>query len=173
MLRLTIVGSLGLLALAGGCSNNNVDHASAVKVMSSALTGTVAADGQVVTVDWTGSAGHVDVALTNTVGMGSAHVTGSVVHNGNLIDETVDVAFDNWTDPVEHVTLNGTLHEAGTFSAPLPLDGNVSLTGALAASGAVDATVDFDLHGSYSPTSFTVNGDVGGNAIASFQISAP
>lgn len=172
MLRLTLLGSVCLLAMAAGCSKP-VDHDSAVKVMNSALTGTIAADGQVVSVDWTKTAGHVDLVVTNTLGNGSAHVVGTIEHNGSVTTTSVDVTFDAWTDPVHHVTLDGALHEAGTFSAPLPLAGDVTLTGALVASGSVDATVDFDLHGSYSPSGFAVKGDIGGNAVnASFQVSA-
>jgi len=165
MLRPLPLGSLFLFALTTGCSNG-VDHASAVKVMSSALTGTVAADGQVVSVDWTPSGGHVDAALTNLAGRGSAQVTGTVVRHGAVTSTTVDVTFEDWTDPLNHVTLNGSLHEAGTFSSPLPLVGDVRLGGALAASGDVVATIDFDLHGSYSPTGLSVTGDVGGQSMS-------
>jgi hypothetical protein len=173
MLRLTMLGSLCLIALAAGCGSS-VDHDSAVKVMNSALTGTIAADGQVVHVDWTGSNGNVDVTLTNTLGTGTAHVVGTVTRNGNTTTESIDVTFTQWHDNIHNVTLDGTLHEAGTFSAPLPLSGDVTVTGAVAASGSVNATVDFDLHGSYSPTGFAVKGDVGGNVLnASFNVSAP
>ena len=174
MLRLPLltVGSLSLLAMASGCSNG-VDHASAVKVMSSALTGTVAADGQTVSADWTASGGQVHATLTNPVGSGTADVSGTVTKNGSTTSETIDVTFHAWNDPVNHVTLDGSLHEAGTFSSPLPLSGDVSLTGALAVSGDVDATVDFDLHGSYSPSGFSVTGDVGGQSMnGSFQVAA-
>ena len=173
MLRLISIGSICAIALAAGCSNH-VDHDSAVTVMSSALTGTVAADGQVVHVDWTSAGGHVDVALTNTAGSGSAQVVGTVTKNASTTSESIDVTFNQWHDAIHNVTLDGTLHEAGTFSAPLPLSGDVTLTGAVAASGSVNATVDFDLKGSYSPSGFAVNGDVGGNVInASLQIAAP
>ncbi|HEX6838285.1 MAG TPA: hypothetical protein VF334_17030 [Polyangia bacterium] len=168
MLRLITIASLVALA---GCGSQ-VDHDSAVKVASSALTGTVAADGQVVHVDWSGSAGHVDVALTNPAGMGSAQVTGIVTKSGSSTTETIDVDFSDWTDPLEHVTLNGTLHEAGTFSAPLPLTGDATITGALSSSGSVNATVDFDVHGTYAPSGFAVTGDVGGNSI-DVQVGAP
>ena len=171
MTRLMMLGSLCLLALAAGCGNS-VDHDQAVTVMSSALTGTVAADGQVVNVDWTKAGGQVDVMLTNHAGSGTAQLTGSVVRNGSVTTTTVDVAFQNWNDPIHNVTLNGTLHEAGTFSAPLPLAGDVTLTGALAATGSVTATVDFDVHGTYSPTGFAVKGDVGGNSI-DVQVAVP
>ena len=164
MTRLMMLGSLCLLAIAAGCGSS-VDHDQAVTVMSSALTGTVAADGQVVNVDWTKAGGQVDVALTNHAGSGTAQITGTVVRNGSVTTTTVDVAFQNWNDPIHNVTLDGTLHEAGTFSAPLPLMGDVTVTGALASTGGVVATVDFDLHGTYSPTGFAVKGDVGGNTV--------
>jgi hypothetical protein len=172
MLRLLTLGSLFLFALTSGCGNS-VDHASAVKVMGSALTATVAADGQVASVDWNASGGHLDVALTNKAGSGSAQVTGTVVRNGSVTSTTLDVTLKDWTDPLNHVTLNGSLHEVGTFSAPLPLAGDVQLNGALAATGDVVATVDFDLHGTYAPTGFSVTGDVGGQSMSGgFQISA-
>jgi hypothetical protein len=172
MIRLMTIGCISLFALASGCGDH-VDHASAVKVMNSALTGTVAADGQMVNVDITKNAGHVDVTLTNLAGTGSAQVTGNITRNGNTTTENVDVTFKDWSDPLNHVTLNGALHEAGTFSAPLPLSGDVTLTGALSSTGDVVATVDFDLHGTYSPTGFAVTGDVGGNSMnTSFQVSA-
>ena len=172
-LRLLTLGSVSLFALASGCSNG-VDHASAVKVMSSALTGTVAADGQTVSADWTASGGQVHATLTNPAGSGTADVAGTVTKSGNTTSETIDVTFHAWSDPVNHVTLDGALHEAGTFSSPLPLTGDVTLSGALSASGDVNATVDFDLHGSYSPSGFSVTGDVGGQSMnGSFQVSAP
>ena len=161
-----------ILALAAAGCGNSVDHDSAVKVMSSALTGTVAADGQMVSVDWTKSAGKVDITLTNHAGSGTAQLSGTAVRNGNVTTTNVDIAFQNWTDPVANVTLNGSLHESGTFSAPLPLTGDVTVTGALASTGSVNATVDFDLHGTYSPTGFAVKGDVGGNSI-DVELAAP
>jgi hypothetical protein len=172
MLRLVSLGSVCLLALAAGCGNS-VDHASAVKVMNSALTGTVTADGQLVKLDWTPSGGHLDVAVTNPVGTGSAEVVGTVTRNGNVTNETVDITFKQWNDPVHHVTLDGVLHETGAFSSPLPLSGDVQLSGALAVSGDVNATVDFDLAGNYSPSGFKISGDVGGNTIdGSFSLSS-
>ena len=172
MLRLIAsFGSILLIGLACGCGNN-VDHASAVKVMSSALTGTVAADGQLVSVTLNPAGGHVEATLNNLVGTGTATVTGTVTHNGNLTTTNVDVTFKDWSDPVAHVTLNGALHEAGTFSSPLPLAGDVELTGALAATGDVNATVDFDLHGKYSLSGFSVTGSVGGQSLIDVQVSA-
>jgi hypothetical protein len=159
-----MIGSICAIALAAGCSNH-VDHDSAVRVMNSALAGTVAADGQVVHVDWTSAGGHVDVALTNPAGTGSAQVVGTVTKNGSTTQESIDVTFNQWHDAIHNVTLDGTLHEAGTFSAPLPLAGDVTLSGAVAASGNVNAMVDFDLMGSYSASGFAVHGDVGGNTI--------
>ena len=171
MLRLLTLGSVFGFALAAGCGNG-VDHDSAVKVMGSALTATVAADGQVASVDWTAAGGHLDVALTNKAGTGSAQVVGTVVRNGAVTSTTLDIQLKDWTDPVNHVVLNGSLHEVGTFSSPLPLAGDVKIDGALAATGAVVATVDFDLHGSYSPTGLSITGDVGGQSMGSgIQIS--
>jgi hypothetical protein len=172
MLRLTSLGSLFLVALASGCGNN-VDHASAVKVMNSALSGTIAAGGQVVSVETNANGGTVDASLTNLLGGGTAHVTGTVTHNGNMTTIDVDVTFKDWTDPLAHVTLNGALHEAGTFASPLPTAGDIDLSGALAVTGDVNATVDFDLHGKYSPTGLSVNGDVGGQSILNVQIGTP
>jgi hypothetical protein len=164
MIRSTALGSICLLALAAGCSNS-VDHASAVKVMNLALTGTVAADGQVVSVNVDASKGQLDVALTDSTGSGSAEVTGEVKHKGTITTTTVDVTFKDWTDPLNHVTLNGSLHEAGSFSSALPLLGDVKLTGALAATGDVVGTVDFDLQATYSLLGLSVKGDVGGNSM--------
>jgi hypothetical protein len=164
MLRSTALGSIWLLALAAGCGNN-VDHASAVKVMNLALTGTVAADGQVVSVDVDASAGKIDVGLTDSSGNGSAQVKGTITHKGTITSTTVDVTFKDWTDPLSHVTLNGSLHEAGSFSSALPLLGDIKLTGALAATGDVVGTVDFDLQATYSLLGLSVKGDVGGQSM--------
>jgi len=168
MLRLLTIGSL--FVFVSGCGNH-VDHDSAVKVMNSALTATVAADGHVVALDWKPNGVQLDAALTNPAG-GNAQVSGTVERNGSVTNTKVDVAFHDWVDPVHHVTLNGTLHEVGTFTAPLPLAGDVKIDGALAVTGDVAATVDFDVHGSYGPTGFSVTGDVGGNTInGGIQIS--
>lgn len=165
MLRSHALGSIWLLALAAAGCGNNVDHDSAVKVMNLALTGTVAADGQVVSIDVDASGGKLDVALTDSTGKGSATVTGTVTHKGTITNTTVDVTFKDWTDPLNHVTLNGGLHEAGSFSSALPLLGDVKLTGALAATGDVVGTVDVDLLATYSLTGFSVKGDVGGHSM--------
>jgi hypothetical protein len=174
MLRPITLGAflpLTLLTLAAGCSNS-VDHASAVKVMNLALSGTVAADGQVVSINVDASGGELDAKLTNLIGSGTAEVAGTLEHKGAVTSTTVDVTFKDWTDPLSHVTLNGSLHEAGSFSSALPLIGDVKLNGALEATGDIVATVDFDLHGSYSLTGFSVTGDVGGQSMGSgIQIS--
>jgi hypothetical protein len=170
MLRLTSIGSVLLLALASGCGGG-VDHASAVKVMNSALTGTIAADGATVSVQLAPNGGHVD-ATVNSLGGGSAHVVGTVVRANGVLTTNVDVTFKDWIDPLAHVTLNGALHEAGTFSSPLPLAGDVEISGALAATGDVNATVDFDLHGKYSLSGFSVTGEVGGQSFVNIQVSA-
>jgi hypothetical protein len=168
MLRLLALGSLFLLAC-----GNGVDHASAVKVMTAALTATAAGDGQAASLDLAATGGHLDVALTNLAGTGSGHVTGTVVRNHGVTSTTVDVELTNWSDPIEHVTLDGSLHEIGSFSSSLPLVGDVQLSGALAATGDVVATVDFDLHGSYSPAGFSVTGEVGGQGMStSVQLAA-
>ena len=164
MSRLVVLTSFVSFALAAGCSKP-VDHQSAVKVMSSALTGTLAADGKVVAVDWQPSGGHIDATVTN-IGGGSAAVTGTWAHNGSVTSTKVDITFQNWTDALNHVTLNGQLHEVGTFSSAVPLAGDVQLSGDLAATGDVVATVDFDLHANYSLSGVTVTGDVGGNSMS-------
>jgi hypothetical protein len=160
MNRLLSIGPLIVFALATGC-NNGLDHDSAVKVASSALDGTVAADVHVMT----GNGGSVDVTIDNVAGTGSAHVTGAVSKTGDMITTNLDVVFSHWTDSAAKITLDGTLHETGAFSTPVPLSGNVQLTGALSASGAVTGSADFDLTGSYSPGGFSVAGQVGGQSI--------
>jgi hypothetical protein len=159
MTRLLAFGSLFVFALASGC-NNGLDHDSAVKVASSALNGTVAADVHVMAGN-----GSVDVTIDNPNGTGSAHVTGTSTKNGNMLDTKLEVVFTHWTDSAANITLDGSLHEVGTFAAPLPLSGNVQLTGALAASGSVSGSADFDLTGSYSAGGFSVSGQVGGQSI--------
>ena len=166
MLRPIQCGSLVLLALASGCGSS-VDHDSAVKVMNLALSGTVAGDGHVVSVDVDAAKGHVDVALSDSTGKGSAEVTGSIANSNGVITTEVDVEFKDWTDPLNQVTLNGSLHENGTFASPLPILGDVKLSGDLAVSGAVNATVDFDLKGNYSLTGLSVKGEVGGQSMNS------
>jgi hypothetical protein len=170
MRGLALIGTAFLLALAG--CGNSVDHDSAVKVASSALSVTGNADGQVVNIDTTKNGGTVDILLTNHAGTGTAHITGTVVKNNGVTATTVDVTLQNWNDPIANVTLNGTLHEAGTFSAIAPIAGDVSVTGSLSSTGSVNATVDFDVQGAYSPTGFAVHGDVGGNTI-NVQVGTP
>jgi hypothetical protein len=136
-----------------------------VKVTNSALTGIAAAETHVIVTNANPTGGHIDVTLTNIGGTGSAHVVGDVVKNGNVVSTKLDVTFDHWTDAETNITLDGGLHEVGTFSAPLPLSGDVEVTGALAASGSVSGTVDFDVKGSYSASGVSVNGHVGGQSI--------
>jgi len=163
MHRLLSFAPLFIFAIAPGC-NNSLDHDSAVKVMSSALTGTAAAETHV-TANSSPSGGQLDVTLTNPLGIGSAHVAGTITKSVSSVSTTLDITFDHWTDSSTNITLDGSLHEVGTFSSPLPLSGNVQLTGALTASGAVNGAVDFDLTGSYSSSGFSVTGQVGGQAI--------
>jgi hypothetical protein len=160
------LGGFLLLTLAAGCGSS-VDHASAVQVMNLALSGTVAADGQVVSVNLDPAGGQITAALTNPAGSGTATVNGTLAHNGSVTTTTLDIELKDWSDLLHHVTLDGSLHEAGSFSSQLPLLGDVKLTGALAASGDISATVDFDLQASYSLTSLKVTGDVGGQSMGS------
>jgi hypothetical protein len=170
MQRLIPIFVIGALA---GCSSPSVDQPSAMKVMTAAMTTTVSADGQVVKADWTPTNGQVDVTLTNPIGNGTAHVTGSASDVNNVITTAVDITFTHWSDVANDVTLDGALHEKGTFTTASPLAGNVEIDGALAASGSVNATVDFDIKGDYGPSGFDVSGNVGGNVInSSFSVSA-
>jgi hypothetical protein len=162
MHRLLSFGSILLLVVAAGCNNSTLDHDSAVKVSNSALTATTAANANVMT-NSTGG-GHIDVTLTS-VGGGTAHVVGTVSKSGDVLSTVLDITFDHWTDVANNVTLDGTLHEDGTFSSPLPLAGTVHLDGDLAASGSVSGTADFDIDGSYSTSGFSVTGHVGGQSI--------
>ena len=161
-----LAGSLALTLAAAGCGNS-VDHDSAVKVMNLALSGTIAADGQVVSVNVQPNGGTVTAALTNPLGKGTATIDGSLLVANNVTTTKLDVALDDWEAPLQNLTLHGSLHEAGDFSSPLPLIGDVTLKGALEASGDINATVDFDLHGTYSLTGFKVTGDVGGQSMGS------
>jgi hypothetical protein len=164
MYRSLSFGSLLVLALASGC-NNGLDHASAVKVMNSALTGTHAAEAHVITWNSSPSAGQIDVTLTNPVG-GSAHLVGNAAKTASDLTTTFDLTLTQWVDLENNITLDGALHEAADFSQPLPVNGSVQLTGDLTASGAIKGAVDFDLKGSYSPTGFNVSGQVGGQSIS-------
>jgi hypothetical protein len=162
MRRLRFFVPLALLAIAAGCGNSELDHDSAVKVMSSALTATAAADAHVMNGT---AAGDLDVTLTNTAGSGSIHVVGSASDEAGTVATSLDITFDHWTDLATNVTLDGALHERGTFTTQAPLTGDVKLSGMLTASGAVSGNVDFDVEGSYGPTGFSVTGDVGGQSL--------
>ncbi|HEX4460600.1 MAG TPA: hypothetical protein VIA18_21625 [Polyangia bacterium] len=166
-LRPAAFGGFFALTLAAAGCGNSVDHDSAVKVMNLALTGTVAADGQVVSVNLQPNGGTVTASLTNLLGKGTANIDGSLLVANNVTSTKLDVALDDWQDPLQNLTLQGSLHEVGDFTSPLPLIGDVKLTGALAASGSINATVDFDLHGTYSLTGLHVTGDVGGQSMGS------
>jgi hypothetical protein len=163
MHRLISFGPLLVLAIASGC-NNTLDHDSAVKVTNSALTATAAAETRVMTTNASPEGAAVDVTLTNPAG-GSAHVVGTVTKLGDSVSTKIDITFDHWKDLENNVTLEGSLHEDGTFSSPLPLSGKVRVTGALTASGAVSGVADFDIDGSYSTSGFSVTGHVGGQSI--------
>lgn len=168
MRRLLSFAPLALLAIAG-CGNSELDHDSAVKVMSAALTGTAAADAHVMNGN---AAGDLDVTITNTAGSGTLHLVGSATSANGTVTTSLDLTFDHWTDLATNVTLDGALHERGTFTTQAPLTGDVKLSGMLAASGAVTGNVDFDLAGSYGPTGVSVTGHVGGQSIhAVVQIS--
>jgi hypothetical protein len=162
---LSSFGPLLLVAMAAGCNNgSSLDHDSAVKVMNSALTGTNAAESRVM-ISNTSGAGQLDLTVINPAGTGSLHVVGSATDSSGVLTTTLDITFDHWHDAAADITLDGSLHEAGTFASPVPVSGNVKLTGALTASGEVNGTVDFDLTGSYSATGFSVKGDVGGQSL--------
>ncbi len=169
----TLASFVPLFALAAGCGST-VDHPSAVKVMNAAIGGTISADGQIVSADWTPTGGDVDITLTNPIASGNAHIVGTLAHGSDGVTTTLDVTFVHWSDPVANLTLDGALHEAGSFSTVAPLAGDVKLDGALTTTGSVAAHVDFDVHGSYAPSGFSVSGDVGGQSVsASFSITAP
>jgi hypothetical protein len=171
MNRLVSITPLFMLAL-GGCSSQ-VDHASAVKVMGSAMSATVAADGHVMSANWKPFAGQVSVTLNNPVGGGTAQILGTANDSNGVVSTTLDIAFNHWHDALENITLDGSLHEAGSFTSGVPLAGSVELNGALAVSGAVNGAVDFDVKGSYSPTGFSVSGQVGGQSLnGAFSVSA-
>jgi len=78
---------------------------------------------------------------------------------------TFDITFTQWTDLASNVTLNGSLHEAASFTTMSPLVGSVKITGALTATGSVQSSVDFDLAVDYSPTKYQVSGNVGGASL--------
>jgi hypothetical protein len=173
MHRLISITPCLALALATGCSSPTVDRASATKVMGVAVNATISGNGQVASANVTPTSAQIDITLNNPAGPGNAHILGNASKANGMVTESVDITFTNWVDVLDNVTLNGMLHESGTFSAPLPLAGNVQIDGALAASGSVNAMVDFNITGAYAPTGFDVSGNVGGNVLnASFGISA-
>jgi hypothetical protein len=160
----------------GGCSSK-VDHASAQKVMTSALSASATADtnvmGKVTALTWSPNAGQVTISVNNPIAAGTATIVGSASNTNGVVTTNVDISLNHWVDPFENITLDGSLHEAGSFTTGLPLAGSVQLDGALASSGSVNATVDFNLNGSYGPSGVSVNGNVGGNVInGSVSISA-
>jgi hypothetical protein len=166
MTRLLALAPLFLLVT--GC-DNGLDHDSAVKVTSSALTATAGA--QVVAA--ASLTGNVDLTITNPAGTGSAHVVGTRTHTANDVTNTLDITLDHWTDRESGITLDGTLHAVATLATPLPTSGAIDLRGALAVSGTVDGNADFELAGSYSPGGFEVSGHVAGQSISGeFQISS-
>ncbi|MDB4969958.1 MAG: hypothetical protein JWN44_5647 [Myxococcales bacterium] len=151
------------MLLVGGCSNN-LDQQSATKVMTSALNGTAAAQVKLKPVAGAGSASF-DGDIQNPAGSGSAHVTGSAASTAAGFSVNFDIAFAHWTDLASNVTLDGSLHEAAAFSTMSPFVGSVKITGDLAATGAVQAAVAFDLALDYSPTKLQVVGNVGGASL--------
>jgi hypothetical protein len=112
------------------------------------------------------SGGSIDVTVTNPAGTGSAHLVGTATKTQSALTTAVDITFNKWTDAESKITLDGALHETGTFAEPLPLSGNVELSGALTASGPVSGAVDFDVKGNYSPSGFSVSGNVGGQSVS-------
>jgi hypothetical protein len=134
------------------------------QVMSSALTGTGAAQMQLVPKNGATNASF-DGDIQNPAGSGSAHVTGTATSTGSGWNVSFDITFDHWTDLASNVTLDGALHETASFTTMSPFVGNVSVTGNVAASGAVQASVDFDVAVSYSPTQYQVAGHVGGTSV--------
>jgi hypothetical protein len=156
---LTIVSMLA----AAGC-NNGMDQQSATKVMSSALLGTGVAQQQLTPQPGQNSA-TVDATIQNPAGTGSAHVTGSATQTNGSWSVTFDITYTNWSDLAQNVTLNGSLHEAATFTTMAPLVGSVKITGNVAATGSVQGSADFDLAVDYSPTHYQASGHVGGASL--------
>jgi hypothetical protein len=132
--------------------------------MSSALTGTAAAQAQFKPTTNNSNASF-DGDIQNPAGTGSAHVTGSATQSSSGWDVKFDISFNQWTDLATNVTLNGALHETASFTTMSPFVGNVAITGSLAATGAVQSSVDFDVAVDYSPTKYDVVGHVGGASI--------
>src|SRR4051794_15631937 len=129
-----LVGPLGIcMLLVGGCSNN-LDQQSATKVMTSALGGTAAAQVKLKPVAGANSASF-DGDIVNPAGSGSAHATGSATSTANGWTVKFDITFNHWADLASNVTLDGSLHEAASFTTMSPLVGSVKITGDLAATG--------------------------------------
>jgi len=167
-MRLTLA-TLMMLALAGlvvaltGCTSG-LDQQSAAKVMTSALTGTGAAQMQLTPKNGAANAS-IDADIQNPAGTGSAHVTGSATQTGSGWNVTFDITFTKWSDVGTNVTLDGALHEAASFTTMSPFVGQVAVTGSVTASGAVQGSVDFDVNVGYSPTQYQVTGHVGGASV--------
>jgi hypothetical protein len=151
----------GLFMLAAAGCNNSLDQQSATKVMTSALSGTATAQGKLKPVAGSSNASF-DGDITNPAGSGSAHVTGSATQTSGGWTVTFDIKFTQWHDLASNVTIDGELHETASFSTMSPLVGSVKITGNVAATGAVQAAVDFGLDVNYSPTHYQVSGHVGG-----------
>jgi hypothetical protein len=158
-MRLMVSLGLGML-LAGGCSNS-LDQQSATKVMSSALNGTAAAQVKLKPVAGASSASF-DGDVQNPAGSGSAHVSGSASSTAAGWTVGFDIVFQQWTDLASNVTLNGSLHEAASLTTMSPFVGSVKITGDLAATGSVQAGVDFDLAVDYTATKYQIKGNIGG-----------
>jgi hypothetical protein len=151
-----------MLALAG--CNSGLDQQSAAKVMTSALTGTGAAQMQLTPQNGQTNASF-DGDIQNPAGTGSAHVTGNATQTASGWNVTFDITFNHWADAATGVTLDGALHEAASFTTMSPYVGQVTVTGTVNATGAVQASVDFDMNVSYSPTQYQVAGHVGGASV--------
>jgi hypothetical protein len=159
-----LIGSLGIcLLVVGGCSNN-LDQQSATKVMTSALGGTAAAQVKLKPVAGATSASF-DGDIQNPAGSGSAHATGSASSTANGLVVNFDIKLNQWHDLASDVTLDGSLHEAASFSTVSPFVGSVKITGNLASTGSVQAAVDFDVAVDYTATKLQVVGNVGGASL--------
>jgi hypothetical protein len=159
-----MIVSLGMFMLVAAGCNSGLDQQSATKVMSSALTGTAQAQTQLKPMTGATNASF-DGTIQNPAGSGSAHATGSATQTATGWTVTFDITFTQWTDLASNVTLNGSLHEAASFTTMSPLVGSVKITGALTATGSVQSSVDFDLAVDYSPTNYQVSGNVGGASL--------
>ncbi len=151
-----------VIALAG--CNSGLDQQSATKVMSSALVGTSSAQMQLKPMNGAANASF-DGDIQNPAGSGSAHVTGTAMSTTNGWNVTFDITFNHWADAASGVTLDGSLHETASFTTTSPFVGAVTVTGTVMASGAVQASVDFDVGVTYSPTQYQVAGHVGGTSV--------